>query len=150
MAVDTGQQMQQLYQRFGELPGVVIELHKELLAVHIQNDAATATVFLQGAQLSQYQAKGQPASIWCSDSCDYKAGSPLRGGIPICWPWFGDFDRNPKTVHGFRVSVEITKPGPANRDATAQRATGFIVAGIATPNRGGLSLSLILTELGAL
>ena len=74
MAVDTGQQMQQLYQRFGELPGVVIELHKELLAVHIQNDAATATVFLQGAQLSQYQAKGQPASIWCSDSCDYKAG----------------------------------------------------------------------------
>jgi glucose-6-phosphate 1-epimerase len=98
MAVDTGQQMQQLYQRFGELPGVVIELHKELLAVHIQNDAATATVFLQGAQLSQYQAKGQPASIWCSDSCDYKVGSPLRGGIPICWPWFGDFDRNPKTV----------------------------------------------------
>ena len=48
MAVDTGQQMQQLYQRFGELPGVVIELHKELLAVHIQNGAATATVFLQG------------------------------------------------------------------------------------------------------
>ena len=35
MAVDTGQQMQQLYQRFGELPGVVIELHKELLAVQV-------------------------------------------------------------------------------------------------------------------
>ncbi|MDG1207114.1 MAG: D-hexose-6-phosphate mutarotase [Pseudomonadales bacterium] len=98
MAVETGQQMQQLYQQFGELPGVVIELHKALLAVHIHNEAATATVFLQGAQLSQYQAKGRPASIWCSDSCDYKAGSPLRGGIPICWPWFGDFNRNPTTV----------------------------------------------------
>lgn len=110
MAADIGQQMQQLYQQFGELPGVVIELHKELLAVHIENDAATATIFLQGAQLSQFQAKGQTASIWCSDSCDYKAGSPLRGGIPICWPWFGDFDRNPKAVQASAPHTQEQTP----------------------------------------
>jgi glucose-6-phosphate 1-epimerase len=90
--------MQQLNEQFADTPGVIFKQHKELVAVHIENEAASATVFLQGAQLSQYKAKGQVSPIWCSDSCEYTATSPLRGGIPICWPWFGDFDRNPPAV----------------------------------------------------
>ena len=98
MSSDIGQQMQQLYSQFGQLDGVVIELHKELLAVRITNKAATATVFLQGAQVSHYQTAGKPAVIWCSDTCDYREGTPLRGGIPVCWPWFGDIHRNANAV----------------------------------------------------
>ncbi len=103
MSSDIGQQMQQLYSQFGQLDGVVIELHKDLLAVRISNKAATATVFLQGAQLSDYQtaaqqAAGLPPVIWCSDQCDYREGTSLRGGIPICWPWFGDLTRNAEAV----------------------------------------------------
>ncbi len=98
MSSDIGQQMQQLYSQFGQLDGVVIELHKELLAVRITNKAATATVFLQGAQLSHYQTAGKPAVIWCSDESDYREGTTLRGGIPICWPWFGDIRRNAEAV----------------------------------------------------
>ncbi|ARN76404.1 hypothetical protein BST96_12805 [Oceanicoccus sagamiensis] len=121
--------MQQLYSQFGQLEGVVIELHKELLAVRITNKAATATVFLQGAQLSHYQTPGQPALIWCSDESDYREGTPLRGGIPVCWPWFGDIARNPEAVqqqipdhegvsaHGFVRSrlwdvVSVATPDP--------------------------------------
>lgn len=98
MPTDLGQQMQQLYQQFGDIAGVTIELHQDLLALRVDNDQASATVFLQGAQLSHYQKQGEQAIIWCSPECDYTAGVPLRGGIPVCWPWFGELAKNPDAV----------------------------------------------------
>jgi glucose-6-phosphate 1-epimerase len=96
--MNIGQQMQALYSRFGDIDEVTIELHKELLAINIHNRAAEATVFLQGAQLSQYQPHKEQPVIWLSPDCEYKVGSPLRGGIPICWPWFGGLDKNPESI----------------------------------------------------
>ena len=98
MPKSIGEQMQQLYSQFGDLSGVTIELHKELLALRIENQQATATVFLQGAQLSHYQRNNEAPIIWCSSHCDYQQGKPLRGGIPICWPWFGDLNYNSAMV----------------------------------------------------
>lgn len=94
MSTDLGQQMQQLYSDFGELPGITIELHQQLLAIRVDNNEASATVFLQGAQITDFQTKGCKPLIWCSDQSDYKPGVPLRGGIPICWPWFGELAMN--------------------------------------------------------
>jgi glucose-6-phosphate 1-epimerase len=96
--MNIGQQMQALYSRFDDIDEVKIELHKNLLAINIHNRAAEATVFLQGAQLTQYQPHKEPPVIWLSPDCDYKVGSPLRGGIPICWPWFGALDKNPESI----------------------------------------------------
>ncbi|MEH6558723.1 MAG: D-hexose-6-phosphate mutarotase [Oceanicoccus sp.] len=98
MPIDLGTQMQQLYRDFGELPGITIELHQQLLAIRVDNEKASATIFLQGAQVSDFQPNGCNPIIWCSDQCNYAAGTPLRGGIPICWPWFGDLNRNPAEV----------------------------------------------------
>ncbi|BFM09488.1 D-hexose-6-phosphate mutarotase [Halioxenophilus aromaticivorans] len=92
---DLASQMQQLYQRFGNLPGVHIELHQNLLAVYVQTPKAEARVFLQGAQVSHFQPKGQPPVLWLSEHNQYQVGKPLRGGIPISWPWFADLARNP-------------------------------------------------------
>lgn len=96
--VDAAETLQSLYQQFGDLPGIQIELHKSLVAVRVENQAATATIFLQGAQVSHYQRHGQPPLLWCSPLCDYRAGQSLRGGIPLCWPWFGDLAHNPHEV----------------------------------------------------
>ena len=98
MSADIGQRIQDLYRQFGEIPGVTIEIHKSLVAVNILNDAAEATLFLQGAQISHFKSHHQPASLWLSPECDYQAGKPLRGGIPICWPWFGQLDKNPEEI----------------------------------------------------
>jgi glucose-6-phosphate 1-epimerase len=109
------EQMQQLYQQYGELAGITIELHKELLAINIENKAASATVFLQGAQLSHYQQKEQQPTLWCSEQCDYKTGQSLRGGIPICWPWFGDIERNPQSIQQqFDTSATSIEQAPAH------------------------------------
>ena len=96
--MDLAQQLQQLYSQFGDVSGINIELHKELVAVSIENEAATALIFLQGAQLVQYQAKGHAETLWLSPECDYRAGTTLRGGIPVCWPWFGDLAHNPEHI----------------------------------------------------
>jgi glucose-6-phosphate 1-epimerase len=115
--MNIGKQMQALYSRFSDVDEVTIELHKELLAINIHNRAAEATIFLQGAQLSQYKVHKEWGLIWLSPDCEYKVGSPLRGGIPICWPWFGALDKNPASIqqqvppsleqsHGFVRTLE--------------------------------------------
>ncbi len=95
---DLATQMQQLYQRFGNLPGVHIELHQNLLAVFVRSDKAEARVFLQGAQVSHFQPCGQAPVLWLSEHNQYQVGHALRGGIPISWPWFADLHRNPKAL----------------------------------------------------
>ena len=53
----------------------------------------------QGAQiLSYFPDIEQPPLIWRSDCADYVQGQSVRGGVPICWPWFGDIQRSPATV----------------------------------------------------
>jgi glucose-6-phosphate 1-epimerase len=96
--MNLAEQLQTLYQQFGQLPGITIELHKELIAINVRNPQAQATVFLQGAQLSHYQPTGQQPVIWCSSLCEYLEAQPLRGGIPVCWPWFGDPTKNPDVI----------------------------------------------------
>ena len=90
--------IQSLYKDYGQLKGVTIECQKELVAIGIKNQAATAEVFIQGAQITRYQRIDESPTLFLSKACDYKKGSALRGGIPICWPWFGDLAKNPDAV----------------------------------------------------
>lgn len=92
------EKIQSLYSKFGSLKGVTVELHKQLIAIAVKNEAASATVFLQGAQLAEYQRVGERPVLWLSESCEYQAGTALRGGVPVCWPWFGQFERNPEAL----------------------------------------------------
>jgi len=70
----------------------------ELPLLYIQNDRASAVIALQGAQLLSYQRHGSHPLIWCSEQAAYQRGQSIRGGIPVCWPWFGDLARNPESI----------------------------------------------------
>ena len=96
--MDLATTIHSLYQQYGQLPGITIECQNELLAIGIKNKAAVAEVFLQGAQLTHYQRIGEAPLLFLSEACHYRSGESLRGGIPICWPWFGDITKNPDTV----------------------------------------------------
>ena len=53
----------------------------------------------QGGQiLSYFPNIAQPALIWLSDCAEFKQGQSVRGGVPVCWPWFGDIEHNPDAV----------------------------------------------------
>lgn len=68
----------------------------------VDHPLARARIFLQGAHVSFFQSKGQAPLLWISEAEDYQSGKPLRGGIPICWPWFGAHPNNSSApAHGF-------------------------------------------------
>ena len=61
--------------------------------------AAQLDICQQGAQiLSYFPDIEQPPLIWLSDCAEYQQGQGVRGGVPVCWPWFGDIQRNPEAV----------------------------------------------------
>lgn len=60
----------------------------------------------QGGQILQYLVEGRPL-LWLSEQAQFNAGLSVRGGVPICWPWFGDLARNPPAVQA------QAKPGSA-------------------------------------
>lgn len=61
--------------------------------------AADATIFLHGAQLTHWQPRGTKPVIFLSGKSAYEIGKPIRGGVPVCLPWFGPRDGAP--AHGF-------------------------------------------------
>ncbi|MBV1789672.1 D-hexose-6-phosphate mutarotase [Marinobacterium sp. D7] len=57
---------------------------------------------LQGAQVLSYVPTGQPDLLWLSPNAQFVQGKSIRGGIPVCWPWFGDHPEDAKLpAHGF-------------------------------------------------
>lgn len=72
----------------------------ELDALKIEHPSFKATLLLQGAQLVEFRPQNRQFEnvLWLSPSAQYKQGKPIRGGIPICWPWFGDLDKNPEVI----------------------------------------------------
>ncbi len=68
-----------------------------------------ATIALQGAQLLEFTPKGGESLLWLSPKCHFQLGKSLRGGVPICLPWFGDHPTDPgKPSHGFARTSEWT------------------------------------------
>ncbi|MDN0005106.1 D-hexose-6-phosphate mutarotase [Providencia stuartii] len=61
----------------------------ELPLIIVSHPKVRGAVSIQGAQLIDWQPCGQKPCIWLSSESAFKAGTAIRGGIPICWPWFG-------------------------------------------------------------
>ncbi|MDC3332803.1 D-hexose-6-phosphate mutarotase [bacterium] len=139
MSQSIGDQMQELYQKFGHIKGITIELQGELIAIGITNEQAQATIFLQGAQLLHFQPhSSKHPIIWHSDACHYKSGHAIRGGIPICWPWFGDLAKNPEPIQSQFIQEDAT---PAHGHA---RTSQWNLSSI-EDNKDGTQVTLTLT-----
>lgn len=71
--------------------------------IEIDNGSATATLCLYGGQVLAFQPKGEAAPVlFLSDNAYFEAGKAIKGGVPICWPWFGpDPEGKGRPNHGF-------------------------------------------------
>ncbi|MEH6648900.1 MAG: D-hexose-6-phosphate mutarotase [Motiliproteus sp.] len=73
----------------------------ELPLVELSNSHGRALICLQGGQVIEYQPQDQAGVIWLGQHSRFEQGKAIRGGIPICWPWFGDHPDNPALpAHG--------------------------------------------------
>lgn len=83
----------------------------DLACWRIHTAHGEALIAQHGAQLLSYQPHEQPPLVWLSDEAGYRRGQSVRGGVPVCWPWFGPLERNPQEVRG---QVEDGLKAPAH------------------------------------
>jgi glucose-6-phosphate 1-epimerase len=61
-----------------------------------------ALVYLQGAHVAHFEPRGERPVLWMSARSRFEPGQPIRGGVPICFPWFGPKAGAPDApMHGF-------------------------------------------------
>ncbi len=71
----------------------------ELPMLEISTPWSTAEIYLQGAHITHFQKKDEPPLLFLSQCSRFVAGQPIRGGVPVIFPWFGP--REGQAQHGF-------------------------------------------------
>ncbi len=74
--------------------------------IKVENEYASALISIYGAQVLSYKLKlkdgGNNELLFVSESAYFEEGKAIKGGIPICWPWFGrDPENLGRQMHGF-------------------------------------------------
>ena len=90
----------------------------------IANAHACAAVALPGGHVLGFQPGGHEPVLWLSRQSRFEVGKAIRGGIPVCWPWFAAHPDDPgKPFHGFaRLSLwSVTGTAVAADGATCVR-----------------------------
>jgi glucose-6-phosphate 1-epimerase len=103
--VDMSELIEALNDQF-RIPGVaeVIADRGGLPAVWVEGKGgeATGTVYLHGAHVAAWRPSGFDEVLWLSGKSMWADEKPIRGGVPICFPWFGPRKDDPKApAHGF-------------------------------------------------
>lgn len=72
------------------IPGLLLDSGPNGLSrLRVQTDSASGELYLHGAHLTSWQPAGHQPVLWLSGSSWFESGKPIRGGVPICFPWFG-------------------------------------------------------------
>ncbi|MFZ7344508.1 D-hexose-6-phosphate mutarotase [Avibacterium volantium] len=85
-------------------PALSLQQYNEIPVIALDHPVGKALISLQGAHLFSWQPKGaQKDVLWLSEIEPFTLGNAIRGGVPICYPWFGGA-KSP--AHGYaRISL---------------------------------------------
>jgi len=92
-----------LQRRFG-VPGVVKidEGRGALPRLTVTSELATAEIYFHGAHLTSFQPRGAKPVLFMSRESHFDPAKPIRGGVPVIFPWFGPKAGAPESpAHGF-------------------------------------------------
>ncbi len=118
----------------------------------IDNHGGRATICLQGAHVVSFRPKCHPAPVvWLSDAATFAPGKSIRGGAPVCWPWFGAHASEASfPAHGFARTVPWTVTGSRKRNDAKTEITLQLVDNEQTraqwPHPTQLSLTVIVSD----
>ena len=72
------------------------------VVAEMKNPHGEATVALHGGHILSFRPRDHEPVLWLSSNSYFKTGKAIRGGIPVCWPWFADHPTDTdKPAHGF-------------------------------------------------
>jgi D-hexose-6-phosphate mutarotase len=71
--------------------------------IRIDTEMCCAEIYLHGAHVTHFQPRSAAHPVlWVSKSSVFKSDKAIRGGVPVCFPWFGPKSDDPKApAHGF-------------------------------------------------
>ena len=73
-----------------------------LRRMELRGEHGSAEIYLHGAHLTAFRPGGADPVLWMSEKSEFEVGKPIRGGVPICFPWFGRHPSDPsQPAHGF-------------------------------------------------
>ncbi|BCU76497.1 D-hexose-6-phosphate mutarotase [Luteolibacter sp. LG18] len=87
-----------------DLPACVRLTHpaENYPVLEIEHPSCRAKVALHGAHVMEWTPAGHEPVLYLSPKTGLKEGKAIRGGIPVCWPWFGPHPSDStKPAHGF-------------------------------------------------
>jgi glucose-6-phosphate 1-epimerase len=107
----------------------------------VTTNSSTAEIYLHGAHVTHFQKNDEPPLLFLSAKSYFAPGKPIRGGVPVILPWFGNRDGEPS--HGFAritewqliktsasddaVTLQFALPEIPGREAWKNLRTEFIV-----------------------
>ena len=112
----------------------VVEGEGGLPLLRVLTPLCTGYVYLLGAHLSAWTPTGHDPVLWMSRESDFEPGKPIRGGVPLCFPWFGGGPEGDKVPgHGVVRVVPWTLTEATDDDGTVTlvlKVTSDDVAGV--------------------
>lgn len=117
--------------RWGRQPGVTFaHMYGGTVAI-LESPSSRAVVALQGAQVLSWRKTYDPTDVlWLSPVARLETGKAVRGGVPICWPWFGPHTSDPsKPAHGVVRAAPWRVTGSAASAKHARLVLAFATAG---------------------
>ncbi len=102
------------------LPGLAFTPGRhQLPAAQFHTDQADARLYLHGATVTDYQPAGQKPVLFTSRAAYFDGKKAIRGGIPVCFPWFSTHPTDPDApAHG------LVRTKPWQVTATTQTPQG--------------------------
>ena len=100
---------------------IVTSRRQGLETLLIETEHSRCEISLFGAQVLSFVPHDDGRDLlWCSPA-RLASGRPVRGGVPVCWPWFARQDRPPEALqHGFARLL------PWRASTCAERADGRV------------------------
>jgi D-hexose-6-phosphate mutarotase len=107
-----------------------VEGPEGLVFADINNGLGTARLCLQGAHVVSYTPANQAVPlVWVSDEAIFAPGKSIRGGVPVCWPWFGPHaTERGFPGHGFARTVMWEVLSSSSLPGGATRLTLSLIA----------------------
>jgi glucose-6-phosphate 1-epimerase len=89
-----------------EIPGrvAIVAGNGNLPKIVVTTKSSTAEIYPHGAHITNFQKNGEPPLLFLSARSYFASGKPIRGGVPVILPWFGNRDGEPS--HGFARITE--------------------------------------------
>ena len=117
-----------------------------LARLRLEASEGEAHVFLHGGHVSHFQPKGERPVLWLSRASRFEVNHPIRGGVPVCFPWFGPKPGAPEApMHGFARILPWDLAGVTRAPSGRLEARLELTPEAAARGGFGLELGLTLT-----